>query len=536
MKPAWNCAVCPLLWILSCATSEKSDSAIVSAGANSPSACLSDCSPPLLNPRDAGGAEAGRGSTADALARRPLETASGVELDAGADSQEGRRPDADLIPSSEPQEDNLPAGIVDRFPRSGASGLCTDLSLHIQFDRPVSLGTTGQVRLFSVQEPTQVVQRIDLEVEPVAVQIGGRALNRVQPIFVENDTASIALPPGSLAPNREYFVEVDSSVFQGEAGPFLSIDSETSWRFSTGDVAGLANSMVVDWRGTGDFCSVQGALNSIPTPNVQPVELLIRAGTYHEMLVFSDKSNITLRGEEREQTVIAYPNNENLNPGTAARAMVTAIDADDLVFENLTLHNTTPQGGGQAETLRVRGDRITLRNSNFKSLQDTLLLDGNVYIADSLIEGNVDFVWGRGAAYFERSEIRIVGRSGVIVQARNSAAGQGYAFVDCEITSEPDIGQSQLARIDVSVYPASQVAFIDCQMAPQISAEGWTVTGTEGQSLNGLLFGEFRSRNESGQLLEVSGRHPASRQLTVEQAAQVRDRAVFLNGWDPLGP
>lgn len=514
------------VWLLACGNSQPSTSSFGSAGAGVQSACVGNCAPPLSFQSDAGSVGLAltpdRGVDAQAPGS-PTNLSTTVESDAG------------ISPSPDPPEDNLPAGVVSRFPRSGTTDLCSDLSLHLQFDRPVSLGNSGQIRLTSTSGTEQVVQRIDLQGAPAAVPVGGRLLNRVQPVFVDGDTAIIALPAGSLAPNQNYFVEVDPSVFQDENGSFLDANSQFPWAFSTGNAPGFSNQMVVDWRGAGDFCSVQGALDSIPAPNPQPVELTLRAGTYHELIVFSGKSNITLRGEGREQTVISYPNNENLNGGTAARAMVTAIEADDLVFENLTLHNTTPQGGGQAETLRVRGDRIILRNSNFKSLQDTLLLEGNVYIADSLIEGNVDFVWGRGAAYFERSEIRIVGRSGVIVQSRNSATGQGYAFVDCAITSEPDIGQSELARIDVSVYPASQVAFIDCQMAPQISAAGWTVTGTDGQSLNGLAFGEFRSRNENGQLLDVSGRHPASRQLTTEQANQVRDRTAFLNGWDPLG-
>ena len=34
------------------------------------------------------------------------------------------------------------------------------------------------------------------------------------------------------------------------------------------------------------------------------------------------------------------------------------MDADGFRLENLTLHNTTPKGGSQAETIRVRADRV----------------------------------------------------------------------------------------------------------------------------------------------------------------------------------
>ena len=77
--------------------------------------------------------------------------------------------------------------------------------------------------------------------------------------------------------------------------------------------------------------------------------------------------------------------------------MVEAEGSNGLVFENLTLHDTTPQGGTQAEALRIEpGDKATLRDADFISLQDTLLLSGRIYVTGSYIEGNVDFIWGKG--------------------------------------------------------------------------------------------------------------------------------------------
>jgi hypothetical protein len=68
-------------------------------------------------------------------------------------------------------------------------------------------------------------------------------------------------------------------------------------------------------------------------------------------------------------------------------------------------------------------------------------------------------------------------------------------------------------------------------VGPHISPEGWTVTGDADTS--GLRFLEYRSTDLSGALLNVSRRHPASRQLDATQAAALRDRANVLGGWDP---
>ena len=78
-----------------------------------------------------------------------------------------------------------------------------------------------------------------------------------------------------------------------------------------------------------------------------------------------------------------------------------------------------------------------MRNATIKGTQDTLLMSGQIYIADSIIEGNVDFVWGNGAVYFDHCEIKVVGRKGYNVQARNAIGAMGYVFVGCNLTADP---------------------------------------------------------------------------------------------------
>src|SRR5208283_2782547 len=99
-----------------------------------------------------------------------------------------------------------------------------------------------------------------------------------------------------------------------------------------------------------------------------------------------------------------------------------------------TLHNTTPYRGSQAEALRVRGDRCVLRNDDFRSFQDTLLLSGSVYATNCYVEGDVDFIWGQGGVFFDHCEIKAV-HNGYYVQARNPAERPGYVFSQCKLTA-----------------------------------------------------------------------------------------------------
>ena len=120
------------------------------------------------------------------------------------------------------------------------------------------------------------------------------------------------------------------------------------------------------------------------------------------------------------------------------------------MIDTLTIHNVTPQGGSQAEALRLQScDKCVVRNADILSLQDTLLWSGRVYAKNCYIAGNVDFVWGTGVAYFDACEIKTVGQAGAIVQARNGASAYGYVFVDSKLTADPGVTGQVLARIDV---------------------------------------------------------------------------------------
>jgi pectin methylesterase-like acyl-CoA thioesterase len=263
----------------------------------------------------------------------------------------------------------------------------------------------------------------------------------------------------------------------------------------------------------------------------------VATGTYHEIVHMRAKSNVTIHGQDRKQTIIAATNNNTqqmTNPngaGTSNRAQVGFDNTNGLVIENLTIHNLTPQGGSQAEALRLQScDKCIVRDADILSLQDTLLWSGRVYADNCLIAGNVDYVWGTGVAYFNACEIRTVGRSGVIVQSRNAAGAYGYVFVDSKLTTDGAATSNMLARIDASAYPGSHVAYINCQMT-NIATAGWTITN--GPATSSLRFWEYQSTDAAGNAINTGGRLSGSTQISAAQAAMMRDPTVVLNGWLP---
>ena len=352
--------------------------------------------------------------------------------------------------------------------------------------------------------------------------------------YVDGNDAVVYLKQKALSYGQTYYVHVDAGAIKPPSGS-LSIADSTTWKFTTAAAKPSSlSAMTVALDGSGQFCSVQGALDALPSNNTASSTLTIAPGQYHEIVYVSGKSNITLHGLDRKKTVILGTNNstqQGSNASTSNRALMGFRNTNGLTIENLTIHNLTPQGGSQAEALAMQGcDKCKVLDADILSLQDTLLWSGRIYAKNCYVAGNVDFVWGTGAVFFDGCEIKTVGRSGYVVQARNGASAYGYVFVDSKITADSGITGIVLARIDVSAYPASHVAYINCQMGSYISPAGWTVTG--GSATSSLRFWEYQSKDASGAPIDTSKRTGGS-QISASQAASMRDPSVVLAGWQP---
>jgi pectin methylesterase-like acyl-CoA thioesterase len=456
-----------------------------------------------------------------------------LPADAGTHSDAGAMPsDAGMLGTggAPAQQPGLPDGVVAVFPRM--DGVCADPPLRITFEAPPTLGNGGKIRVFDSAQPGSAVATVDMAQASVTNMVDGTAYKMSRRVYVDGNAAVVYLPAHALSYGHEYYVNVESGAIAGPGGAAFAISDATTWQFSVAAAAPATSSAIdVALDGRGEFCSVQGAIDAIPANNSTALKISIAAGTYHEIIYWKSKNNITIHGADRKATRIVGINNEKLNGGTAMRALIGIDASHDIAIENLTIQNLTPQDGSQAEALRMQTcDKCTVRDADILSLQDTLLWSGRIYASHCYIAGNVDFIWGTGAAYFDQCEIKTLGRKGYNVQARNSAGGYGYVFVDSKLTSDPGVTGNVLARVDVSAYPASHVAYIDCELGSHIAPSGWLISG--GAASSALRFWEYQSKNSSGELVDTSQRQ-YGKQITSAQAAMMRDASVVLGGWQP---
>ena len=235
--------------------------------------------------------------------------------------------------------------------------------------------------------------------------------------------------------------------------------------------------------GSGQYTSVQDAINHVQarsSKNDRKWMILIRPGVYRELVYIQREfSNLAIIGEDAERTILTYDLNAKMR-GLDGKAIGTFrtptlyIDADDAVFQNLTVANTAAPGAGQALALRVDADRVAFRNCRFLGFQDTILLNrGRQYFDECTIEGLVDFIFGGATAFFEHCEIRCLHtRFSGFVTAASTPEGQpfGFVFARCRITGPVPDGKSFLGR---PWRNYAKTVFLNTEMSGVISPVGW---------------------------------------------------------------
>lgn len=457
-------------------------------------------------------------------------------------------------------------GVVSFFPAKRAKDVCVDTQLKLTFAAVPAAGR-GVVKIVETGSG-RLVETIDLASPVTKRTIGGLDGFSTHTAVVSGNEVTLSPQPGALAYGKTYAVTVDAGTFKSgdELSPEITLAG--GWTFSTKAAAPAIKQsrLVVAADGSGDFCTVQGALDFIPDGNTTPVTLFLRRGVYREIVFFTNKHAITILGEDRKQTTIAYANNANFNASGGnpfanradpssenprqggsvyRRGMFLAHRVNDLRLENLTLHNTTPQGGSQAEALILNGTteaRAVIKDVDFYSFQDTVQINGQAYIANCSIEGDVDFMWGTGPSFFENCTVKSLRSGAYYTQVRNPGTNHGFVFLRCAFEGAAGVVDNYLSRIEPHRFPHSEVVLIDCTLGVSVNGAGWMLQAAPKDSpptdLTHLRFWEFNSRQPDGKPVDAERRLAVSRQLRLPgDAAQVNDYRqppfVLGQGWEP---
>jgi len=287
----------------------------------------------------------------------------------------------------------------------------------------------------------------------------------------------------------------------------------------------LPDVLVVAADGSGDFKSVQQAIDRVPDNNQRRIVIRIKPGRYEEQIrVSSGKRFLTFRGDDSQNTVLTYRLSAK-EAGNTRLAFSTFVNANDFRAENITFENSFGTGS-QAVALLIDADRAVFQNCRFLGWQDTLFINGGrQFFKDCYIEGHVDFIFGSAKAFFENCHIHSKGAGYVTAQFRTSdAEDTGFVFYRCKLTGSDTGNGVYLGR---PWRPFARVVFIESWLGPHVRSEGWDNWRDPGREKT-AWFAEY---NSNGPGAEPTKRVSWSRQLTRAEAKRFR-ASVFLAGSD----
>ncbi|GHD25691.1 hypothetical protein GCM10010313_63750 [Streptomyces violarus] len=298
-----------------------------------------------------------------------------------------------------------------------------------------------------------------------------------------------------------------------------------------------------------DYPTVQSAVDAVPDGNDTPVTIAVAPGTYREKVYIpASKPHLLLRGtgRDRSDTVIVFDTPAEYGGSTGSATV--RIAANDVTARNLTFSNDFDEAahelkGEQALAMKTTGDRIVFEDAAFLGNQDTLMTDSpklttlsRVYVRDSYIEGDVDFVYGRATTVIERSVIRALSRgsdtNNGYITAASTWKGNPYGFLitKSKIVSDAPTGTFHLGR---PWHPGgepdaiAQVLIRDTQLPAAVKSSPWT--DMSGFSWKDARFTEYRNHG-------AGAGGTADRPQMSDAAARTHTVAHYLKGTDDWAP
>ena len=379
------------------------------------------------------------------------------------------------------------ATLVSSNPTEGATGVTRNGSIILNFDKKIKAGTGSAT----------------LNGETLVPIISGK---------------SAIFKYGGLDYNTKYTFVMPENVLTSRSGNAVGKMEITFTTMERQQPEARIYDAVVAQDGSGDYLTLQAAIDNAPEGRGTPYLIFVKNGRYKEHIdIPALKTFLHIIGQDRDKTVIyddrlcGGDNAYSVDPGATV-----VVKAADTFFENITLENSyghEKQAGPQALALNTQADRIALNNVALLSYQDTWITSSSQknrhYIKNSLIEGAVDFIYNGGDVYLDGDTLEINRTSGgYIVAPRHTADTKwGYVFMNNIIRPGKDFKTGKTLNVtDVWLgrpwHDSPKTVFINTQTFVPIPAKGWYNT------MGGLpeLWADYNTVDADGNPLDLSQR------------------------------
>ena len=194
-----------------------------------------------------------------------------------------------------------------------------------------------------------------------------------------------------------------------------------------------------------------------------------------------------------------------------------AVLGDGFMASGITFQNTAgadkDNQSHQAVAFKLSSDFSVIENCEFLGNQDTLFAQTlRQFYKSCRIVGNVDFVFGNAAAFFQNCQIIVKPRQAAPEKGEKNymtahgrtdpAQTTGYVFYNCLINgteeymklyhgpSKPQNNSNFLGR---PWKEYARTVYIQSSLQELVSPQGWLPWNTDGFALKTLYFGEFQN-------------------------------------------
>src|SRR5688572_26069726 len=201
--------------------------------------------------------------------------------------------------------------------------------------------------------------------------------------------------------------------------------------------------------GTGDYSSIQDAIDAMRVYPLAPIKLYIKNGVYNEKIELpANNTDVTFIGESVDSTIITYNDYSGKDKHTTFTSYTAKISGNRFRAENISFANSAGPVG-QALALYVDADKAVFKNCRFLGNQDTIFAAGEnarQYFVNCYIEGTTDFIFGPSTAVFQGCTIRAKSNSYITAASTSQGKKFGYVFLDCKVIADSVVTKLHLGR------------------------------------------------------------------------------------------
>ncbi|KAM2268312.1 hypothetical protein ACFX1S_046445 [Malus domestica] len=298
--------------------------------------------------------------------------------------------------------------------------------------------------------------------------------------------------------------------------------------------------IVVAKDGTGDFKTIQEAVDKVPKKNKNRILIHVKQGVYYEnVLMDKSKWNVMMFGDGKTKTVVS--GNLSFVDGTPTFSTATfAVTGKGFIVKDMRFINTAGAIKHQAVAFRSGSDLSVYYRCSFDGFQDTLYAHSNrQFYRECDITGTIDFIFGNAAVVFQNCNI----------QPRQPMANQ-FNTITAQGKKDPNqntgisIQKCRLSALDSNLTAQtylgrpwkdySTTVIMQSDIGPFLNPLGWKEWVTNVDPPNTIFYAEYQNSGPGSgvdQRVKWAGYNPT---LTDDEAAKFTVTSLIQGGeWLP---